>query len=265
MNARVRTKRPAFTLIEVLVVIAIISLLIAILLPSAAVLKRQARRIVCQSNLRELARGVSIFGHSKKDLLPTTVQRADVRERPDLAANILFHRPLDFDLARELDSFSSPTSLNCPEARRAQYRPASPDVTTVYSNYLFLWGAVTGTPEEGYRSVKETSPTSLVAADLTWNVYRNRGLTFGGNHLRPGHYAPRSRFVLSEGGGGVGAQYLSHVRRPIYGMNAGFFDGSVRWVECRRRAWRGTGPFHQGEYRNARVYLPAWSECKEAK
>src|SRR4051794_33471180 len=44
----------AFTLVELLIVIAIIALLIAILLPALANARRQARTVACASNLRQL-------------------------------------------------------------------------------------------------------------------------------------------------------------------------------------------------------------------
>lgn len=56
-----KSSRSGFTLIELLVVVAIIGVLISILLPSLAAAKSQTRSRVCNSNLRQLATGWTMY------------------------------------------------------------------------------------------------------------------------------------------------------------------------------------------------------------
>jgi prepilin-type N-terminal cleavage/methylation domain-containing protein/prepilin-type processing-associated H-X9-DG protein len=60
--------RPAgFTLIEVLVVVAIIALLVSILLPSLSRAKEQARAVSCGSKLSQIGRAESTYASEQKD------------------------------------------------------------------------------------------------------------------------------------------------------------------------------------------------------
>jgi prepilin-type N-terminal cleavage/methylation domain-containing protein len=60
-----------FTLIELLIVVAIIVLLIAILLPSLAAARNQAKSAVCLSNLRSLGLVTQVYLNNFKETLPT--------------------------------------------------------------------------------------------------------------------------------------------------------------------------------------------------
>ncbi len=72
-----RFKTPArargFTLLEVLVVVAIIALLTAILLPSLKKVRAQAREVKCESNLRQIASAWQMYLQDSKGIFPSGV------------------------------------------------------------------------------------------------------------------------------------------------------------------------------------------------
>jgi prepilin-type N-terminal cleavage/methylation domain-containing protein len=62
--------RRAFTLVELLVVVGIISLLVAILLPSLARARQAALRVKCASGLRQIGIGMRMYANDNRDVLP---------------------------------------------------------------------------------------------------------------------------------------------------------------------------------------------------
>ena len=86
--------RGAFTLIEVLVVVAIIALLIAILIPSLRKVRWQARLTACQAQLHDLGNGFQMYANTSNGFFPLSpdpstdtfcsLWRARLLKNPDL-------------------------------------------------------------------------------------------------------------------------------------------------------------------------------------
>src|SRR5262245_32849928 len=66
MNLASTNRRPAFTLVELLVVIGIIALLISILLPTLNKVKAQANKTACSSNMRSIGQALIIYANDNK-------------------------------------------------------------------------------------------------------------------------------------------------------------------------------------------------------
>lgn len=68
--APIAARRAGFTLVEVLVVTAIIAILIGILLPALSAARERARRTACLSNLRSLGQAMVAYANEHRGRLP---------------------------------------------------------------------------------------------------------------------------------------------------------------------------------------------------
>jgi prepilin-type N-terminal cleavage/methylation domain-containing protein/prepilin-type processing-associated H-X9-DG protein len=73
MRTSASARRPAFTLIEILVVIGIIAVLIGILIPTIEHARHQAYKDKCASNLRQIAQAMGIYGTENHNSFPRTI------------------------------------------------------------------------------------------------------------------------------------------------------------------------------------------------
>ncbi len=67
-----RTRRPvrAFTIVDLLVSIAVIAILISLMLPSLGKVKQTAHQVVCRSGIRQIGMGIAMFADERRDRIP---------------------------------------------------------------------------------------------------------------------------------------------------------------------------------------------------
>jgi prepilin-type N-terminal cleavage/methylation domain-containing protein len=75
MAAKSSSRETGFTLVELLVVVAILAILIAILLPAVQGARAAAKTVKCVSNMRQIGQAVLLFANSHDGRGPGSGQR----------------------------------------------------------------------------------------------------------------------------------------------------------------------------------------------
>jgi prepilin-type N-terminal cleavage/methylation domain-containing protein len=205
-------KRPrAFTLVELLVCIAVIALLVGLLVPALAGARDSARTSACMSNQRQLAIGWTMYAQAHADrAMPLAYwEAADIGGGPQVfwwGTHGTASTPPDFSrgfLSPYLDTALAARSvLECPSQAWGTYRPQGPSksITSTYGyNGYFLspaktpgWGAAIGF-RPWQRVSNLTQPTELF-------VFADALLASGSPKALPGNTALLDPPMLYSGG-----------------------------------------------------------------
>ena len=109
------TKHSAFTLIELLVVISVIAVLMAVLLPVLGRVRKQAKAVVCQANLRQWGMALRVYAMENNGCLPT----AETTEGHKLLLRGRMQDPDDPNQGgRQIHHFDTQGVTICPSAKK---------------------------------------------------------------------------------------------------------------------------------------------------
>src|SRR5437773_4162949 len=89
MNGNIRRKQTGFTMVELLVVCAIIFLLAALLLPALSRARENGRKIACLNNLKQLGYALQIYTTDNDGWFPYQGSEVGDFANPSAAANWL--------------------------------------------------------------------------------------------------------------------------------------------------------------------------------
>ena len=101
-------RRRGFTLIELLVVIAIIALLMAILMPALQRVRKQAKGIVCKSNLRQIGLAANLYAEENDMHVPRGLAGGTGKAWFQLYMPFLAQKPIGNDY-RTVDIYRCPS------------------------------------------------------------------------------------------------------------------------------------------------------------
>jgi prepilin-type N-terminal cleavage/methylation domain-containing protein len=207
--------RRAFSLIELLVTVAIIAMLTAMLLPSLAGARREGKRATCLSNLRQLGFATSMYLDDNRDYFWRyyVTQAGGVRWwfgfEPGGPAYNQRNRPLDKRqgaLARYLRSVDD--GLQCPEFPydSGVYFPKFAARSASYGYNLRLGPANAKTPTKRRADYADRASSVFIFAD---------GVHFDFNPgMNEGHYIDYVADVSNAAAGG-GFGHFRHDRRAM--------------------------------------------------
>jgi prepilin-type N-terminal cleavage/methylation domain-containing protein/prepilin-type processing-associated H-X9-DG protein len=232
--------RRGFTLVELLVVVAIIATLIALLLPAVQGARESSRRSACQNNLKQLAGAVQQFS-SANGRLPPGVTANGACSDPRF-----YHLGIGPNWAMLVLPFMEMSTL---------FDPSSGPITTYVQNAMGATPGLTGgsTWATQARIVSQAVPTHLCPSDLGNERPWSNVAAPGGGSIRwargnyganagPSYFAPSAGptffwSIIRSGSGSSADPYVyterTDIRDSLYGLGNPFLGGWVMGVNSK--------------------------------
>jgi prepilin-type N-terminal cleavage/methylation domain-containing protein/prepilin-type processing-associated H-X9-DG protein len=240
-HARVAHTRSAFTLVELLIVIAIICLLAAILFPVFALARENARRSACLSNMKQIGLSMQMYlSDYDETYVPTILADTNVS-----ATNPYGWADALYPYTKSVQLFQCPSDKRPPcapgngspvDPKEQHLKPSDTTVTCGYTDYIMNAGfsgvaangsgTVTGVRASRVASSAQTLLFTDARGNLTRLVANGCRTTGGASRTDP--------IFLSTGHFGCAstAQGVLDNRTDNYhleGTNVAFADGHVKW------------------------------------
>ena len=192
-NATPCKKRAGFTLVELLVVIGVIALLISILLPALGKAQKQARKVKCLANLKQIGMAFAMYTNDNKGWYPVHGNWGNCMGKVGIGLAYDNDGPSGFEndpgiiKIRPLNPYLTPKVCECPLDIGDTL---SANVFNCFQNYgtsyLVEWKwddygvshvtntALTAADKPMKSSVRGDSSKKIICAD--WNWHGNRSL-----------------------------------------------------------------------------------------
>lgn len=219
--------RAGFSLVELMVVIAVIALLMAILIPTLTSIRRSARVVTCANNLREITRSMIAYAsagnlhrgtvaNALPSVGPGTGNWGDLQDGNAGAFWLMItgRGPSDEPMSNVRNNWLQPNLLLCPSAARTGMRaPRSDDGGMLAETYSYSY--LSQVPFTDSNDGRTYSATSITEAPGSLVILADRNPACEPDQTR--HDSDKANQNSPNHGG--------------RGQNVALIDQSVRWEE----------------------------------